>query len=216
MKKSIMCAVVIGLSSVAGAQTGHRNDMSFLSKPAEASASVVYFSPSQQFSGFYDRMYGVEFSYTLWYAQPFGVSVMGGVMNADVRTRNEQLVDSDLGVFEGSASLVPIGVSALYKVVETDEWRVYGEAGLRYVFMSSDIKIKSVQTGAKEDVGQDNGTVAILRANVDRRMSEQMTLFVGLGAQFDISVGKIATSEGDLGDDNLKGYSFSFGARYLF
>ena len=217
MKNAWILSAVLCLSSSVMAQDASWTGYPTLEHGAtEATGSFVYFFPSQQYSGFYDRMYGVEFQYTYWPGLPLGVSVMGGVMSADVRAKNRQLIDPNIAVFKGSAQLIPIGVSGLLNVVDANQWRIDGEAGIRYVFMSSDIRVQSVATGAGEDVGQEDGVVAVLRLNVNRRVAERWSLFCGGGVQFDLSAGKISFGGEKQGDDNLKGYSLSFGATYSF
>jgi opacity protein-like surface antigen len=211
MKKAWLLGVLMCWSPAAMAQTGGLAD-----KPTEVSGSVVYFFPSQQFSGFYDNMKGVEFQYTYWVAMPVGVSVTTGLMDAEVRTNNKHLVDPKVGTFKDSATMLPIGLSLLYNIADTQDWRVYGEAGLRYVIIDSDIKLRSAGTGKTQSVSLDNGSVGVLRVNVSRRLSEQWALFGSAGVQVDIAAGDVSVGGEKLGDDNLKGYSWALGAQYLF
>ena len=222
MKKAWLLAVVLGLSSTAMAQN---SPVLISSSSSEASSEqisevagrFVYFLPSQQYSGFYDSMSGVEIQYTRWLAMPLGISAVTGMMNADVRANNRQLVSTEEGVFTDSARMVPFGVSALYNVTDTHDWRITGEAGVRYVFITSDIKLKATDGSGSEDVSLDDAFVAVFRVDVDRRLADQWALLLGAGVQIDLAAGDVSTSSrGKLGDDNLKGYSLSLGARYLF
>lgn len=221
MKKAWLFGVVMCLSCSAIAQSAPESNAAFFSadsaaQPAEITGSLQYFFPSQQFSGFYDRMYGAEVQYSYWFSRPWGVSGVLGLMSADVRKDNKHLVDPSVGTFTDSASMVPIGVSVLYNLIDYGTWRIDGEAGLRYIFISSDIQVKSVATGEKSSVDLDNATVFVLRANVYRMLTEELDLFISAGMQNDIIAGDVSVAGKKVGDDNLKGYSLSLGLTYEF
>lgn len=221
MRKMFILGVVLCLSASAGAQTapqsGYLTSTGGASGPvSDVSGSFVYFFPSNQYSGFYDKMYGLEVEYRYWFATPLGVSVVGGVMNADVRSANRQLVDPKVALFEDSAQMIPFGLSAHYLLIDTYDWRFSAEFGLRYIFVNTDIRIRNVSNGATQSISQEDSLVSVLRAKLNRRVADQVDLFLGAGVQFDIAAGDISVPGQKLGDDNLKGYSLSFGVQYTF
>lgn len=180
-------------------------------------ADVVYFRPSQQWSGFYDDMYGIEAQYRLWFgANPFGLAASIGWMKANAREESANLIDPSLGSFSGSADMTPIGASALWKFVEGESWRVNLEAGLRYVLINSDVEMKRYDLGITEQVEMENAWTGVLGFDVDWLLTEYFALFAGAGVQVDISPGEMSTKSEWLYDNNLKGYSFKLGGKFLF
>lgn len=220
MKKILLGAVVLSLTASAWAQSPRVGppvktnwDHSLIN---EIDLSFSYFFPSQQFSGIYDKGYGVEAQYDYWLSKPFGVAAVLGLMTVDVQSDLGQLVDPSVATFRDSVSLVPIGISGLYNLIEYEDWRFDLEAGLRYIFINSDAKRVTSATGASDKVSMDDAFVAIFRASLDRRLSDQFAAFVNTGVQVDLDAGDLSAAGEKLGGNNLKGYSLAIGVKYLY
>ncbi|HBA83414.1 MAG TPA: hypothetical protein DCZ95_04895 [Verrucomicrobia bacterium] len=220
MKKTLLISLLMSCSVAALAQAPAQVDTSALPawKPealSEVSANFIYFFPSQQWSGFYDNMYGFEAQYRYWLSKPFGLAVAGGVMNANVRKDNPNLIDPAEGTFTDSATMIPLGVSGLVNVFDKYDWRLNLEAGIRYVFINSDIRL-NYSDGTSEGVDMENAVVGVFMLDLDRKLTDEFALFAGAGVQVDISPGEMSTASMDLFDNNLKGYSLRLGAKYSF
>jgi len=182
----------------------------------QAVASLNYFLPSQQYSGLYDRMYGFELQYRSWFSPPFGFAVAGGMMKAKVNDDIEHIIKPSEATFSGTATMTPLGVSALYELMNIDDWCINAEAGLRYVFIDSKVDMEYRDQRGDEDVDMDDALVAVIRFNVDRILNDNFGLFAGFGIQLDLSPGDVSINGVDDTGNNLKGYSLSLGGKYTF
>ena len=210
MKKCLLILLCVCGASVGFAQLGSQEFMN------EGVADFVYFYPSQQYSGFYDRMLGGELQYRAWLFAPWGVGVSVGALDAKVRRENPDRISPDQGVFSGSAQMYPLGISALCRILEIGEWRATLEAGIRYVIIESDVELELLVDGKKETVDMDNCLTGHFGIDVDYLLSEQFALFAGLGAQVDLDAGEMSTESKWLFDNNLKGYEFRVGGKLSF
>lgn len=218
MKNQLFCSVL--MMSLAFASFGQGSSLnpyaSDSSDSAELIGTVNIFFPSQQYSGVYDSIFGVEFQYRKWFSPPFGVAVSAGLMNADVSKDLKHIIAPETAVFRDSAQMIPIGVSGLYELFQQDNLRVDAELGLRYVLIDSSIKMDYVQSNESVQVNMDDALEAILRVNATYDLNEQFGLFTGFGVQVDLLPGDLTIPGVESSGNNLKGYSLTFGGKYMF
>lgn len=116
---------------------------------------------------------------------------------------------------DGSASMLPLGISGLYKIHLNPETWVTTEAGVRYVIVTSDFDATYTAWASNEGryarsseiypVDIDNGAVGFAGIDIFHELSEGWGLFCGVGYQFDIAKGKASIDGVEIGENELAG-----------
>lgn len=127
---------------------------------------------------------------------------------------------------KGDATMVPFGLSAIFKSELGEGVNLVLEGGVRYVFVDSSVTVdatewamniygQSVAQGYSWDVDIDDGFVGLLAADLDFDLGLQSSLFAGIGYQFDISKGDVEFRGARIGENELQAFllraGFSFG-----
>lgn len=180
----------------------------------EARLSVDGFVPDDDDT--WDVGIGVEAQYVTWLTHEIGIAVAAGVSQWAVE--EESIVEYDpeydvtVGIaIDGDATLLPVGVSCLYRP-SLEGISLTIEAGVRYVVVDSNVDIefvamdeRDVLTGESE-VEIDDGIVGRVAADLAVPLSDQVSLFGGIGYQFDISEGDVEWMGESLGDNELAAF----------
>jgi len=179
---------------------------------------LQYFLPDYED---YDFGFGVEGQYRCWKNQNLGFSLAGGVSSWEVDDLGASVYGGPaVGVSsrDGSVDLVPIGGSILYRPTLGDNISVILEGGLRYVIVDSDVKVGTTALSAlgdvmvtSEKVDIDDGVVGLIAASLESELSPGLTLFGGIGYQFDISKGDAKMAGENLGKNELKSFFLRVG-----
>jgi hypothetical protein len=160
----------------------------------------------------YDNGYGLELQVRRWFEEsPFGGALSLGWADWNVEGGNRSVPP----MLRGSATLFPLGGSALYRPVESESFGLALELGLRYVLVSSDAAAVDEQ-GRSFDVQIDDGFVALAAADYTQLVSEQVSLRLGVGYQIDVVEGDFEADGRTLSDSELKGFYLRIGALFMF
>jgi hypothetical protein len=188
----------------------------------DGGASLVLYMPGNDT---YDAGAAIDFQGRLWLTDNFGIAA---VLGFDVWSFDEDQAEKDLAKDAGGGSwkvsaddlnLIPIGVSAVYKLSLTEGIDITAQAGLRYVIASdTEIKISEATLGSEKfDVTIDNGVVGVVGADVEVMLSDPLFLFAGAGYQFDIAKGDVKIEGMDSSDENeLEAFFLRAGAGMKF
>lgn len=111
-----------------------------------------------------------------------------------------------------------VGGSILFRPVNDDKIALTIEAGLRYVIVDSQAEIEIAAADAfgnlvyaKYTIEIDNGVVGVIGANIEGKVSDQVSLLAGIGYQFDLVKGDAKFMDEDFGDNELKALLVSVG-----
>lgn len=112
---------------------------------------------------------------------------------------------------DGDVTLIPLGGSILFRPVNDDKIALTIEAGVRYVIVDSqaEVEIAAVDffgdlVAAKDTIDIDDGVVGVIGANIEGKISEQVSLLAGLGYQFDLKKGDAKWMGEDFAENELK------------
>lgn len=178
-------------------------------KQQEFAADLRWYLPGLGDFDVYDQAVGVEFSYRHWFNDTFGIAGAIGweSWSADGGSGSwDQPVDGDVSAF-------PFGASGLMRIAEFDRATLIGEAGLRYVFASSDLELGRGRTDTV-DIG--GGLLARAGLEVDFELTEQASLTLGGGLQLDLAGGSAEAFGDDLSDNQFEAFFLKIGLSYSF
>jgi opacity protein-like surface antigen len=210
MNKTLLIAIAIVFACVfsAGAQTN-----------TELRIQGIYTSPSDD----WDNSYGGEAQYIYWDTMAWGIGFSIGTAKWDVSEDFLSLRSvSGIGGMEGDVSMLPMGVSILYRTPVNEKIAITFEGGAKYVLLSSNIKANAVVTNGQNtipvggELDMDNAFTGILGADVDYDITQDVSLFAGAGYQFDIQKGTVNWTGAELGDAELKGTVVKGGISFKF
>jgi len=177
----------------------------------------VYVSPKQ--SG-WDNGIGGELQLIQWANPNVGIAIAGGCEQWKTSKSNFDFMNSstdDATGLNGDSMFYPVGASVLGRLEFTDSLSLSLEGGLRYVIANSDVTA-SVGTGQANKAGTtgivmrgskltlDNGVIGKAAADLNFKMSEEATLSIGAGYDFDISKGDVHGLGQNLGTYSLEGF----------
>jgi opacity protein-like surface antigen len=210
MKRTLFIALVLVCAFVmtAGAQTN-----------TELRIQGLYISPSED----WDNSYGGEAQYIYWDTMAWGIGFSVGTAKWDVSEDFLSLRSiSGVGGMEGDVSMLPMGISILYRTPINEKIAITLEGGAKYVLLSSNIKANAVVTNGQNtipvsgELDMDNAFTGILGADVDYDITQDISLFAGVGYQFDIQKGTVNWTGAELGDAELKGTVVKGGIAFKF
>lgn len=176
--------------------------LSVLPASAHENHSSIEFLGTLQsyiFSQHYDFTpgFGAEAQIRYWPKTNLGLAIAGGMSFFAI----DQLIDTsgDLTKIEvakeGTLLFFPIGGSILLSDNSNQNAEFILEAGVRYVFVNSDLERVTTTTDSgtvtidriEYDIG--NGIIGLISAHVVTELSQALSLSLGLGYQFDITKG---------------------------
>ncbi|MCK5133124.1 MAG: hypothetical protein KAR40_13340 [Candidatus Sabulitectum sp.] len=154
---------------------------------------------SYMFNQHYDFTpgFGAETQIRFWPKTNLGLAIAGGMSFFTI----DQLIATSGDPIkievakEGTLLFFPIGGSILLSQNLKHNAEFILEAGVRYVFVNSNLKEVTTTTDSgtvtidkiRYDIG--NGIIGLVSANVVTELSQKLSLSLGLGYQFDISKG---------------------------
>lgn len=176
--------------------------------PIEWSAGLSLRVPGLGDFDVYKPGLALEVQYRNWFWSVHGVALSFGVerWKADSGSRDWA------GSPSGDLTLLSFGVSWVGLLFESDSdlWTV--EAGVRYLWASSDLKLRNGSDTTDVEVG--NGVTGILALGYERRLTENMSLAAGISYQPDLLVGEAETAGGKLRDNKLESWGVQLGLRW--
>jgi len=175
------------------------------------------FSPSYIIPGdddTWDNALGIDVQYIVWNTPTLGFAASGGIGSWNVN--DELLIDYEAGYameIDGSATMLPLGASVLYRPSTSSSAKITFEAGLRYVIVNSGINIAATDGYyyLEDEVDIDNGLVGIIGADLEFPLSPTANFGLGAGYQSDLSKGDASWFGVELGDNELKGLFIRIG-----
>lgn len=191
----------------------------------------IYLSPEKDED--WDKGVGAEVVAVFWKSETFGIALAGGLQqwtpNEDIFSYGETLPNG-LGYgfasqLDGEAMLFPVGASGLWKTQIGKDAKLIFEAGIRYVFVQSDVEVKyaeaisgpggTIVSEGKVDNDIDDGVIGLVAVDLQIPLSDKVLGFVGGGFQFDISKGGQKIGGEDIDYDNeLKAAFLRAGIRF--
>jgi hypothetical protein len=158
----------------------------------------------------YDYAAGIEAQYRFWGEAPWGWSLAAGLTQWESGGGSTDWA-GDVG---GSALAFPLGASGLVAFPTAPGQRVTLEAGLRVIFVESDLKLET-STG-RRDVDVATGLLAVVAAEWEAELAEDLSLALGAGYQFDLLQAEAETDEADLQDNQWQSFFFRAGVVFRF
>lgn len=145
----------------------------------------------------WDTGYGAEVQFRKWVSDTVAFALALGLEQWDVEEGSFVFADPTLifaGSIEGEAIMLPLGVSIIIRPQMQGDVHVTFEGGIRYVVVESDIKfdvtLSDPTTGESiriaDELEMDDGVVARIAVDVDAEISENVSIFGGIGLQLDI------------------------------
>jgi len=160
--------------------------------PAEQTnlkTSLLYYIPSDD--DVWDNGYGADVQLQFWQSETFGLGLSIGIANWDLAGSSTEGRDFVLEE-DGSATLIPIGGSVLFRPAVSGNATLTLEAGIRYVIIEADADVDyAVATSrgfiaGSAEYDADDAVMGLVQADLEFPVNETASLFVGAGFQFDI------------------------------
>ena len=173
----------------------------------ELSAGISYLRPGLGDFDVYRDGWGLELQYRWWFHEVHGLAFSFGAERWE--TDGDSL---DWGAPpSGSLSLWTAGLSWVGLLYEdrANTWTV--EAGLRYHFADSDVRIRVGDRDFKVDI--DDGLTGVLALGYERRLSESVSAAVTLSYQADLSTGEASFEGHRLRSNKLEAWGLQLGLR---
>lgn len=206
MKKTAIVLSMLLICGAAGAQD----------YGSEVRGTIHYAFPGAGDFDLYEGGFGLDVQYRNWVSDPFGFGFSLGWAEWDADPDSTDVGGSVLGDFDGSVTLIPLGVSGLYKLADFTDWRLTLEAGLKYVMTRSDISATRAVTGETDDIEIGDGVVAVVGADYERSLGNEWSWFAGAAYQFDLQKGDIEVDHGELRSNELQAFFIRAGAKRAF
>lgn len=166
----------------------------------------------------WDTAAGIEAQLRLWDSERVAIALAIGFDSWEAKEEFSEDDDGSSYVamhVSGEASLVPVGISAVYRAPLAGGLSLVMEAGVRYVFVDSAITTEVAYEDALgsdyfvEDVEIDDAMLAVLRVGLQADLSQELSIEGGIGYQFDVG----RPNETFLGED-IGSTSFKAGSAY--
>lgn len=167
---------------------------------------------------------GVEFQARFWGGN-VGIAFAGGVATWDAVSEFVEDFDADSyysSSIEGSATLVPVGVSLLTRGHIGPNLSLVLEGGARYVFVDSSIDSAAyLEDGngvvfSDDRIDIENAWLGIAGVSLEADMSEAVSFHAGLEYQFDLTRPRETYLGEDIGETSLSAVSAVLGVAIRF
>ena len=223
MKKvSALCAMTLGLLiSADWVRAGQW----------EVQQAFDYFVPED---ALWEQAFGGEVKVVYWQQPGLGLAFSGGLSQWESAGDQSALILTPnlerFQAWEGDIQYVPLGASLLFRAYYTSrdlgECQLTLEAGCRYMRCNSELELVETNRVKKDLVFEqvvtnyaadcDDGIVGRLGASLAIQMSDQSSLFVAGGYQFDIDTGNVTVdSLGQSTPLNLSAFYMQFGVAFF-
>ncbi len=201
----VFASVVIIAASAARAQS----EAPTSADPVEWSVEVSYRQLGLGDFDVYKNSIAVEAQHRNWFWSNHGVAFAAGAERITTDSGSRDWA----GRPSGELNLFSVGLSWVGLIFEgeSDVWTV--EAGLRFHWAQSDLKLRVGPDDRNVEVG--NGLTGLLALGYERRLTETLSLTVGLSYRPDILVGDAEfEGGGKLRDNKLEAWGAHLGLRW--
>lgn len=209
-----LLAITLALCALApAASAGLIND-----NPGELDLSALYWFPGDGDFDLYKNGYGIELSYREWFNScPWGLGLTLGLAQwqADENSDDAFKIKS-WEKYDGSILYIPLGLSLYFCAIEWDNWNLILDAGLRYVFITSDIDVFDTNLKQRRDIDIDSSLVANIGLGLEFLLTENFYLSCGGGYQANVFKGDAEAGHDSLRDNSLQGAYARLGVKCLF
>ena len=182
---------------------------------AEFKFTGTYYWPKENDD--WDNAYDVQLRAHYWVQDWLGFGIAVGAGQWDVKENTMQMTEGSLnfkGTQEGNIQTIPFGASLLLRPVNTDSFELTVEGGLRKFWIDSDVKVTFEEadeySGDPEtDVYKldiQDGFVAVAAMDADYKITESLSLFAGVGYQWDMNKGKIEYQGTEIDKNKLEAF----------
>jgi len=210
MKKAICLACAVLFMS--GAAFG-----GLLSEePGELHSVVRLWVPGDGDFNLFKTGYGVSFEYREWFQFPWGVGASIGLDSWKVNGNSGAYKYDALINYDGDATLIPLGVSMYFNVIDWDSWNIIVGSGFQYLIVNSDVSVFSEEDNKRHKMRIDNAILWNIKADYEYMIAENVYLLGGAGYQVDVMKADTAYSVYDARSTSFRGFFFQAGAKYLF
>jgi hypothetical protein len=210
MKKAILfaCAVLLCGGAAFGGMISE--------DPGELHVSGLYWFAGDGDFDLFDNGYGLSASYREWFSFPFGVGVNVGVEQWQVDGHSHAYRYKALSDYDGDVLLMPVGASMYFNMIDWDNWNLVLDAGLKYLFVDSNVSLYSSDDKLRHDVDIGGAVVGNLGAEYEYMVSESVYLLAGVGYQFNVMQASTEYSTFSTRDTSFAGAYLRLGGKFLF
>lgn len=168
---------------------------------------------------------GAEGQLRFWATPRRGVALTAGIQSwqaPDEFDEWEEAGEYYSSWIGGNTTLVPLGVSFLYRRELMPPLSLSLETGVRYVLVDSSISVEAVAdngvaiTEVSDTIETENTFLVVLGLNLEARIVEGMNLSIGLGYQLDMTEPHESLLGEDLGATSFGGMTASMGVVWAF
>lgn len=212
MKKLMVMLGIVALGLAAVAQP-----LSYFVN--ETTGCLTFWIPeTYKFDLYQETGYGLEVQYRNWTYDPIGLALSLGLARWEANSDSKQIFAADMSDASGTLTLIPVGGSLVYRLVDWTEWGLIAEAGVRYVLTQSNMDFLRTLPDRRyrEEMDIKNGWVGVLGLDYERLFSNGWTMFLGMSYQMDIQTGRIEVNTGHLQDNELQALFFKVGTTLTF
>ena len=210
MKKTI--AAVLAVLAMAGAvQAGV-----FSEEPGEFAVQGQYWFPGEGDFDLFDAAYGAQLSWREWFAFPFGAQLSVGIAQWQADSGADAYKYKNVDDFDGDVTLIPIGLSLTYCLIDWNNWAVNLDTGLHYVFVDSSVDCRDKTDGTRHDIDMDDAIWWTVGGEVDYQFAEGALFTLGAGFQTDVMKAESEYDLGDLRDTRFQTFFARAGLKFLF
>ena len=185
-------------------------------EPGELIVSGSYVVPGDGDFDIFDNAAGATLTYREWFSFPWGVGINAGVFSWQVNDDAKSYKYKALRDFDGSAIVVPVGLSLYFNLIDWDNWNLILGTGFQYLFVSSDVDVYNEAAKARQDIDIGGAILWNLEAEYEYMLTESAYILGGLGYQVDAMRADTDYDGGDLRDTSFRGAYGRLGIKFLF
>ncbi len=187
-------------------------------EPGELTVSGQFFFPDSADCDLFKAGYGALVSYREWFSFPWGAGISLGVSQWQVDNDSDAFKYDKLSDYDGDATLIPVGASLYFNMIDWDNWNLILETGLQYVFVDSGVTVYNNEETAQEtqDVDIDGAILWNIGAEYEYMVTENLYVLGGLGYQMDVMSGDTEYAGRSVRDAEFEGGYVRLGAKFLF
>ncbi|MEI6807253.1 MAG: hypothetical protein WCN95_00895 [bacterium] len=168
---------------------------------------------------------GIDFQTRFWSSENFGTALCVGFDTWTVKSEYSEESDASgttTTSIYGNMSMIPIGISALYRNNIAEKVSLVFEAGVRYIFTQSNINAEITTADAngtsysKDTISTDSTFAGLVGVSVETEMIEGMVLQLGFSYQFDLTRPRETFTGEDLGVTSFNSAMINVGLAWAF
>ncbi len=185
-------------------------------EPGELIVSGQYVIPGDGDFDLFENAAGATLTYREWFCFPWGVGVNAGVSSWQVDDKSKAYKYKALRDYDGSALVIPVGLSLYFNLIDWDNWNLIVGTGFQYLFVDSDVDFYNADAGRRQDVDIDGAILWNLEGEYEYMLSENAYILGGVGYQVDAMRANTDNAGGDLRDTSFRGFFGRLGVKFLF